>query len=269
MEIYKILKAFYEITGARVSLHDADAAEIAAYPSTASFFCASLKQYPGVRDLCIHADKSAFEKVKQTGSTYKYKCHCGLIEMIAPVYHYGVLSGFVMLGQISDTHPLSQKNIQTSIQKYVTDPVQMDGLCRSVPKVTDEILESCMDLFTVVASYLTHQNAVRPTKDDRASGIKKYIHRHYGEEITVPDLCLQFECSRATLMNSFKEKYGCTLFSYLNQYRIKKAAEQIKGSDRPVKDIALSCGFTDPAYFSKVFRKTYRCTPTAFRENTQ
>ncbi len=36
-------------------------------------------------------------------------------------------------------------------------------------------------------------------------------------------------------------------------------------SDEPVKQISSDCGFDDPNYFAKAFRKRYGASPTEFR----
>lgn len=60
------------------------------------------------------------------------------------------------------------------------------------------------------------------------------------------------------------ESSACRI-DYLNTYRLKMAANLLRGTDRTVTEIALSCGFNHLSYFSKTFLQTYGCTPTAYR----
>ena len=48
---------------------------------------------------CIDCDYKAMEHVKKTGELYIYKCHFGLNEAIMPLYSYGSLTGYLMMGQ--------------------------------------------------------------------------------------------------------------------------------------------------------------------------
>ena len=111
----EILKDFHRVTGARISLHDLDYNEIASYPESLSDFCQKVQRKPKNKNRCIDADLKAFETVRKTGEAYSYKCHCGLIEIVAPIYNYGILSGYVIMGQITDSKSSSEENITVNI----------------------------------------------------------------------------------------------------------------------------------------------------------
>ena len=45
--------------------------------------------------------------------------------------------------------------------------------------------------------------------------------------------------------------------------------DMINDKEQNVSEIAYRCGFTDPKYFSRCFKKAEGCTPTEFRERHQ
>ena len=53
----------------------------------------------------------------------------------------------------------------------------------------------------------------------------------------------------------FRQLTGRTPIDYLNYYRIECAAELLCAEEDSVTDIALSCGFGDPGYFARLFRR--------------
>ena len=53
--------------------------------------------------------------------------------------------------------------------------------------------------------------------------------------------------------------------AYLNTLRLEKAKTMLENENTSVNEIALSCGFADQSYFSKVFSSAYGITPTEFR----
>ena len=53
---------------------------------------------------------------------------------------------------------------------------------------------------------------------------------------------------------------------YLLEKRLLLAAEKLLSTNLPVTDIALSCGFTSPSYFTKQFRKLIGSTPSVYRK---
>lgn len=73
---------------------------------------------------------------------------------------------------------------------------------------------------------------------------------------------------------SYSEKYISYIFkknkkvgfsTYVQDLRINHAVELIKDNHFSVKEIAHLCGFTDPLYFSKVFKKKTGLSPKEYR----
>ena len=54
---------------------------------------------------------------------------------------------------------------------------------------------------------------------------------------------------------------------YLRLLRMEKAENLILESELSIKDIALTCGFSDTAYFTNCFKKLYKMTPSEMRES--
>jgi transcriptional regulator GlxA family with amidase domain len=46
---------------------------------------------------------------------------------------------------------------------------------------------------------------------------------------------------------------------------MKKACQMLKQTQKGVNDIAYACGFSDPKYFSKVFRASIGLSPSDYR----
>ncbi len=78
-------------------------------------------------------------------------------------------------------------------------------------------------------------------------------------------LCNVFNISRATLYRLFKDLGGVE--NYLKNQRLNRAFYKLaRGSPgqskTPIYTIAVECGFTDPAYFSRVFKQMFGYTPS-------
>jgi ligand-binding sensor protein len=101
-EIISVLYELYKITGFRTSLHDVNFVEIAAYPPDKLPLCARIHKVASELDICAASDKEAFRKVQESGETVIYKCRYGLTEAVSPLYNFGILMGYLMMGQICD-----------------------------------------------------------------------------------------------------------------------------------------------------------------------
>ena len=64
----------------------------------------------------------------------------------------------------------------------------------------------------------------------------------------------------------FKEATGMTLTQYLNKIRIDYACSLLANSAMPIKSIAISSGFEDSYYFSRLFKTLKGSNPMLWRK---
>lgn len=264
-EIISILKEFYSISGFRVSIHDLECNEIYAYPPRLSEFCEKMQQTESIRKKCLETDRRAFEKVRGTDEAFVYKCHCGLYEAAAPIYHFGVLSGFLMMGQIRDTEPGTLEYIKKSLSGSVSDSEEAEKCALSVKAIESTLIPAYVDIMKMVAEHITATGKINYCGEDLAELVKKYINRNFSSSISLSLLSEKFGCSGSTLMKRFKTKYGTTIAVYLNSVRLKNAEKLLVKSRLSVKEIAAECGFSDQNYFSRQFTREYGIPPTEYR----
>ena len=85
----------------------------------------------------------------------------------------------------------------------------------------------------------------------------EYIHHNFGEKITIDILCDQVYLSRSTFLRYFKMVCGVSPIEYLNNYRCKKAIEQLGFLSHSKTEIAHNCGFYDLSHMERML-KNYR-----------
>ncbi|MDR3575961.1 MAG: response regulator [Anaerolineaceae bacterium] len=95
---------------------------------------------------------------------------------------------------------------------------------------------------------------------------KEYIEHHY----TDPNLMLNEAAARVNLSPSyfsviFSQETGQTFKEYLTEIRIKKAKELLRTTSLKSVEIAYQIGYSDPHYFSFVFKKNTALSPAEFR----
>lgn len=266
VELLTVLKELHQISGFRISVHDTEFQEIAAYPQELGCFCGLVQQNEEARGICVNNDMSTFNTVRQSQKVYIYQCHFGLFEAVAPLYSMGQLMGYLMMGQLLDTFTASRDYVYQAALPYVEEK---DALRRAVDRIsvsTKEKMMSCITIMDICAKYITLSNRVITLKKDLAEEIKRYIYQNYRRKITIELLCKHFFCSRSTLMNAFKKNNCGTLNQYCNTVKMEKAAEILTCSQKGIREVAGECGFEDQNYFSKLFYKFYRMTPTEYRK---
>lgn len=102
-------------------------------------------------------------------------------------------------------------------------------------------------------------------RTDRLKSVLLHIQEHYGRPIRISELAGLIPMSESQFCRFFKTMTRQTPVEYLNAYRIKRAVELLRRTDRKISDIALEVGFDHISYFIKVFQKHMKATPSEFR----
>lgn len=68
------------------------------------------------------------------------------------------------------------------------------------------------------------------------------------------------------LAHCFEKKTGVNYTTYLRNYRINKAKKLLIGSNLRLYEIAEKAGYSDPKYFSRVFREVTGQLPDEYRK---
>ena len=266
-KITSTLKELYTISGFRVSLHNNNFEEIAAYPEYKQDFCKYLhassdKEY----ELCRACDRRACEQVIASGEPIIYKCHHNLVEAVSPLYNFGALTGFLMMGQVrvegEEIDPML-----LALARLGKKDTEARSICATIPAVKQSMIESYVKIMTICASYLTLSNAVTGAKATVGQLAMRYISENYTEHITVKDICDAVGYSKSTVLASFKKEFATTVNSYLTNMRLERAKKMLENESVTINEVALDCGFSDQSYFSKVFSAKYKITPTDYRRD--
>lgn len=96
---------------------------------------------------------------------------------------------------------------------------------------------------------------------------KKYISANYQRDISLDEISKQLNISPYYFSKLFKEEVGENFIEYVTAMRIGKAKEMLKDIDRSIKEVGICVGYSDPNYFSRIFKKYEGMTPTEFRDS--
>lgn len=96
--------------------------------------------------------------------------------------------------------------------------------------------------------------------------VLSYIDSHLGDRLSVSDLAAVAGLSRAHFSRIFTASEGLPPAEFVLQRRLRRAAKLLTTAAHvPIKEVSVLCGFEDPNYFSKVFRRLYGTNPSEFR----
>lgn len=85
---------------------------------------------------------------------------------------------------------------------------------------------------------------------------KQYIAEHYSEKIAVADIAAHLGISVGYLHGIFKKDTGMSVIDYLTRYRVSTFKQYVSNRGLSLKEAASQVGIDDPAYMSRLFKKT-------------
>jgi AraC-like DNA-binding protein len=110
-------------------------------------------------------------------------------------------------------------------------------------------------------------DAPRGTKHGELIGEAiSYMHEHYTEKLTLDEVAGHVFISPPYLSKVFAEEMGHNFKHHLNTIRIDRAKDLLTDPHLSLTDIALSLGYGDQSYFTKVFKKHIGVSPRKYRE---
>ncbi len=98
--------------------------------------------------------------------------------------------------------------------------------------------------------------------------LKKALHI-VEENIDNPDFnndsfCQELGVSSTQLYKKLKSLLGLSASEFIKDIRLKRAAQLLKMNGNNISEVAYMCGFADPKYFSKCFKKQFGVNPKRF-----
>ncbi|SDT92049.1 PocR sensory domain-containing protein [Verrucomicrobium sp. GAS474] len=254
-------------------------------------FCTFAKQFPDDRLSGAHTDCSLNKRATNEIALRRAKgfeglCHLGVFDIVEPlVYHGGVL-GVFYYGQVAirEWKAASLARIARYCRRRGLAPGPFRAAYERLPVLSLAEAEPHRErLKTVVAMIALCCEALALPTERYHSGplavrwrdfevmpvlirqVEAYVYRHLDQPCRVIDLARHFRCNANYLGATFKKCMGCEIGDYVNLIRVKRAKRLLPSPRLSIGEVAYKCGFTDPSYFGKVFRRITSQTPAQFR----
>ncbi|MBK0096527.1 superoxide response transcriptional regulator SoxS [Erwinia sp. S63] len=92
-----------------------------------------------------------------------------------------------------------------------------------------------------------------------------WIDENLDKALSIDEVAAKSGYSKWHLQRMFRTVTKQTLGGYIRERRLTLAAEALRQTQRPVFDIAMQYGYDSQQTFSRVFRRQFSQTPTAYR----
>ena len=144
----------------------------------------------------------------------------------------------------------------------------LPGEWRELEIQGDDPHEDAQAALRLLRRALSYRDGASPTRGNPSIARARY---YLSQNFTNPNLLLQDVAREVCMSNSrfstvFAQETGATFTEYLAGLRLGRAKELLLETDMRSSQIALDVGYSDPHYFSYLFKKATGMTPSEFRK---
>ncbi len=132
-----------------------------------------------------------------------------------------------------------------------------------------ELMHMLLTLLEHLQERVSVCDAMQNKDTTRIKQMLGFIHDHYAEPLTVPQIAGASSVSESECYRCFRKVLDISPIDYLLQYRIRAAAGLLAGTGMSVADVCFATGFNSPSYFAKVFRQELLVSPRKYRDSQQ
>lgn len=143
-------------------------------------------------------------------------------------------------------------------------------LLSDIPKSLSENYEVIGVLYQLLADYIRcfPNTDYSEAENKIMTKATLYIAKNYSRcDLSISDIAKELFISRSYLYKIFYTKYNLSPIQYLTKYRVENARNMLLSTKESIKNIAYSVGYSNPIYFSKVFKQLLGCSPQEYRDD--
>lgn len=180
-------------------------------------------------------------------------------------------NGYAAIITGHDDFTYAQQAIRLNVFEYILKPVFPEDIAALLSR-TQELLTRDQTKLAELRSEIQAQLQADEQPEQIGNHLPSfivqaisYIKDHYAETLTLTQVAKKVAVNPVYLSSSFTKYCGENFLEYITHYRMAKAKELLRSSNLQVQEVASQVGYTDIAYFSRIFRRETGATPSAFR----
>ena len=223
--------------------------------------CAELKQDSGGFRRCFRCRNMALRKALESKRPFGGLCTGGVFEYTHPVLVGGEVAAVIFIGNILVGEGENERLMKRLGERRELLATMEDRLTAADAAAMAEILDSYIRLLLKEG-----EDALSEKKNSLIGNVKSYICESLEFDLGTAHIASVFHYNKSYLGRLFKQETGMSIASYLHSVRLERAKALLLHTRLPVIEIAARCGFSEVAYFNRVFKAAEKMTPTEFRQ---
>ena len=141
-----------------------------------------------------------------------------------------------------------------------------DALCDRRPTGYELAVKgNLLLIFSQLFQMASQTDAMDSKHIQKIKSALQYVEEHFDQDLTIEKMAGHCGYSASHFMRWFKEMTGCGFHNYLIEFRLGKAAFELRATGDTVLAIASRTGFNNLSNFNRLFKKKFGMTPNQFR----
>lgn len=235
-------------------------------------YCSILKNklWDTINPQCKYFDCKLTLEVLSRGKKpfYKY-CHCGVLELAVPVITGERLSGVLYIGPFRtspDEMPPDTLICKTSVKGLEKFEAQKQTLAELSRERASRLMKISIMLSSMMGYIVEKSKNDEIPAGSRKERIENFIGNNFRREASLSELASYLFLSESRTTQLLREYFGKGFPELVTEQRINYAKSLLVNSYFTASSIAVQTGFSEAAYFFKVFMKSTGLSPGAYRK---
>lgn len=265
-KINQTLQDFYRATGINMDLLREDFSSVGNYSHWETVrYCKAIQNTDSGKQACLCSDADLLKRCQQSKKMEMHMCHAGLIDISVPILYNDVIIGYIIFGQMKTDAPFSA--VEDYLLNLGLSAEKMKQYYQEISILDTDRIQSISHIAQILVKHILLENMLIPNWDEDIQRALHYIHANLCTPLTIQGISKNANLSKSVLYRRFHGCFGCTVSQYINKQRIAKAKELLKQGNLSVEDVSQQAGFSDHAYFSRVFKKEVGLSPMKYKRS--
>ncbi|HEY3378354.1 MAG TPA: PocR ligand-binding domain-containing protein [Armatimonadota bacterium] len=225
-------------------------------------YCQLLRERFG-EETCNASDRNNCIEAARQQRMLCYQCHAGLVEATKPIVYCGRILGFVTIGQLRTQAAMPPAIRDAWSAQYAL--TELEASYTALPMMTTEQIDALLDLFSIFVDYIISQQMIVLATHRDLEIILNFMEAHATESPTLADVADLIQKKPSTVSHLFAQHLGQSFKRTLLEIKLRRADEYMRQHpEETIAAAACASGFTDPLYFSRLYKQYRHVSPSQF-----
>ena len=199
-----------------------------------------------------------------------YLCHPGNLLIVPPEvehnqHNLGMVENFFV---VFHAEPMMFDSSLRLIE--LGDDPWIEPLVREICRMSKATCYELCDglIYSLLKAIVRREQRIEGLREMHPALVKAIflIEKDFARQISMDEVAHAAGVSKSYLRTLFIAQFGYSPQQYLQNFRMARVREALRNRYLTVEEVAAECGYEDPNYFTRLFRKVHQCTPGAFRK---